>query len=80
MTELDVFKAVTMKFVVLWDVRRYNAYRLQNFLLPSFSFHGSTVPVGLDLLIVEVSRSHTDTALSVVLLWTSDLPDADTST
>jgi hypothetical protein len=36
---------------------------------------------GLGLLIVEASRSHTlDTQHSVGLLWTSDQPDAETST
>jgi len=37
-------------------------------------------PVDLDLLIVEVSRSHSDTSHSVGLLWTSDRPSAETST
>jgi hypothetical protein len=36
--------------------------------------------VGLGLLIVEVSRSHSDTPHSVGLLWTSDRPVAETST
>jgi hypothetical protein len=36
--------------------------------------------VGQGLLIVEASRSHSDTSDSVGLLWTSDEPDADTST
>jgi hypothetical protein len=37
--------------------------------------------VGQDLLVIEVSRSHTlDTPHSVGLLWTSDQPDAETST
>ena len=36
--------------------------------------------VSQDLLIVEDSRSHSDTAHSVGLLWTSDQPDAETST
>jgi len=35
--------------------------------------------VGQDLLIVEPSRSHSDTPLPVGLLWTSDQPDAMTS-
>ena len=39
-----------------------------------FFFHGSTALVGLDLEIVEVSRSHSDTPHSVGLLWTSDRP------
>jgi hypothetical protein len=36
--------------------------------------------VGQGLLIVEASRSHWDTSHSVGLLWTSDQPDAETST
>jgi len=39
-----------------------------------------TPPVGQDLLIIEVSRSHSDTPQSVGLLWTSDQPDSETST
>jgi len=37
-------------------------------------------PVNQDLLIIETSRSHSDTPHSVGLLWTSDQPDAYTST
>ena len=44
-----------------------------------FSFHGSTSPVGLDFLLVEVQRSHSDTPHSVGLLWPSDRPVAETS-
>jgi hypothetical protein len=36
--------------------------------------------VGQAVLIVEVSRSHSDKPHSVGLLWTSDQPDAQTST
>jgi hypothetical protein len=35
--------------------------------------------LGLGRLLLEVSRSHTDTPHSVGLLWTSDQPDAETS-
>jgi len=42
-------------------------------------FYGSTVLVGLGL-IVEVSRSHSDTSHSTELPWTSDQPVAETST
>jgi hypothetical protein len=44
------------------------------------AFHCSTVLVGLNLLIVEVSRSHSNTPHSVVLLRTSDQLVADTPT
>ena len=33
-----------------------------------------------DLLFIQASRSHSDTPRSVGLLWTSDKPDAQTST
>ena len=36
--------------------------------------------MGQALLIIEVSRSHSDTPHSLGLLWTSDRPDAETST
>jgi hypothetical protein len=45
-----------------------------------FFFHGSVAPVGLGLLITEVSKSHSDTPHSVVLFWTSDWNVAETST
>jgi hypothetical protein len=35
---------------------------------------------GQGLLIIEASRSHSDTLHSVGLLWTSDQPDAETYT
>ena len=35
-------------------------------------------PVGQGLLIVEASRSHSDTPHSAVLLWTTDQPSAGT--
>jgi hypothetical protein len=35
--------------------------------------------VGQGRLIIEASRSHSDTPHSVGLLWTSDQPDAETS-
>jgi len=42
--------------------------------------YDSIVLVGLGLLIVEVSRSHSDTPQSVGPLWTSDQPIAETTT
>ena len=36
--------------------------------------------VGQDHLVIEVSRSQSDSPQSVGLLWTSDQPDAETST
>ena len=40
---------------------------------------GTTAPVGQDLLIIEASRSHSDTPHSVRLLWTRDQPVAETT-
>ena len=45
-----------------------------------FCCHGATAFVTQDLLIVEVSRSHSDTPHSVGLLWTSDQLVSETST
>jgi len=36
--------------------------------------------VGRSFLIIEASRSHSDTPHSVRLLWAGDLPNAETST
>jgi len=47
-----------------------------------FFFYGATAPpppVGQDLLIMEASRTHSDTRQSVGLFWTSDQPDAETT-
>jgi hypothetical protein len=50
-------------------------------LLPTFFFfHNSTALVGIGLLTLEVSRSHSDTPRSVGLLRTSDLSVAETYT
>jgi len=46
----------------------------------SFSFMAPNTPVCQGLLLVEDSRSHSDTPQSVCLLWTSDQPDAEAST
>jgi len=40
---------------------------------------GSAALQGLGLLIIEASRSHSDTPQSVRILWTSDHPVAETS-
>jgi hypothetical protein len=45
-----------------------------------FFFHVSTALVGLGLLILVGSRSHSDTPQLVGLLWTSHRPVAETST
>ena len=45
-----------------------------------YFYHAATALVGQGLLFIEASRSHSDTPQSVALLWTSDQPDAETST
>jgi hypothetical protein len=45
-----------------------------------FFSHGLTDLLGLGFLIVDYPRSHSDTPHSVGHLWTSDQPDAETST
>ena len=45
-----------------------------------FRLHNATALVGQGFLIMEVSRSHSDTLYSVGLLWGSVQPDAETST
>jgi hypothetical protein len=44
-----------------------------------FFLHGATVPKGQGPLVFKVSRSHSDTPLSVGLLWTSDQLVAEAS-
>ena len=62
------------------DTDELDAVMYENaFILVSF-YNGATAPVGQGLLIVEDSRSHSDTPHSVGLLLMSDQPDAETST
>ena len=51
------------------------------FVLCAFSFYqrATAPPVGQGLLIVEASRSHSDTPHSVGRLWTGDQPDPETA-
>jgi hypothetical protein len=48
--------------------------------VPLFFFVAQQPLVGQGLLIIEASRSHSDTPRSVGRLWTSDQPDGGTST
>jgi hypothetical protein len=59
-----------MKFVLVFNA---------SYLFVSLD-NGWTALEGLDLIIVEVSISHSDTPRSVELLWTSERPLAETST
>ena len=44
------------------------------------SLHAATAPSWQGFLFIEASRSYSDTPQPVGLLWTSDRPDAETST
>jgi len=57
-----------------------SAYRRYTVQCHFFFYHGATAPVGQGLLVIEDSRSHSDTPQSVGLLWTSDQFIAETST
>jgi hypothetical protein len=48
--------------------------------MSDFFSNGATAPSGQGLLIIEASPSHSDTPQWVELLWTTDQPDAETST
>ena len=48
--------------------------------LHTFFFMAQQPLMGQGLLIIEASLSHSDTPHSIGLLWTSDQPDAETST
>jgi len=51
------------------------------YIKPVFFFPMAQQPLlGQNLLIIEASESHSDTAHSLGFLWTSDQPDAETST
>jgi len=48
-------------------------------MLTHFFFHVSTAPVGLGSLVVDISRSNSDTPHSIGLPWINDQPIAETS-
>ena len=64
------------KLIVKCDLWRRRSYVCFNLI---FIFRGSTAPVRLGLLVVEVSRSHSDTPRLVRFLRTSDQPGAENS-
>ena len=66
--------------VVCCTPGNWNDRNMQHAILLSLlCFHGSTALVGQGLLIIEISRSHSDTPHWVGLLRTSDRPDAETT-
>jgi hypothetical protein len=73
---------IYLKTTNIFTVHLYKSGQHSNFIKFAFEyffFHGSTALVGLVLLIIEASRSHSDTPHSVGLLWTSDLTVAEMS-
>jgi hypothetical protein len=81
-TLLLTFCIVTIRFIEnFWSPCTYKAIKEVYFSPPPSHAPPALQPlVGHDLLIFEGSRSHTDTPHSVGLLWTSDQPDAETTT
>ena len=59
-----------------WDAN----YHLETGLSVTFFPMAQHPPVDQGFLIIEASQSYSDTPHSVGLLWTSDQPDAETST
>jgi hypothetical protein len=64
-----------LNFNTIWQM--FTKYKQYNIL---FFYHDATTLLGQDLHIIEDSRSHSDAPQSVGLLWTSDQPDAETTT
>jgi len=52
----------------------------ESFKLMYFFFHDLKPLLGQGLQVMEALRSHSDTPQPLGLLWTSDQPDAETST
>jgi len=63
-----------------FDEERIHKTHTQKTSYMYFVYHGATAPVGQGLLIIDDSRSHSGTPHSVGFHWTSDQPDAETST
>ena len=71
------------KCLPLWNVQQLKQFKLQStFRYRTAQANGvpSRSVKGESLLIIEASRSHSDTPQLVRLLWTSDQPNAETST
>ena len=64
-----------------WGYHSLTIWDIFYVALEKFFFLMAQQPrVGQGLLIIDPSRSHSDTPHSVGILWTSDQPDAKTST
>jgi hypothetical protein len=70
----------TGMFINLISTWRYVEWFIDNILLRVSFISMAQQPLVGQSLIIEASRWHSDTLHSVGRLWTSDQPDADTST
>ena len=78
-TAMQWFLAVSPRSC--WDITsKLDSALFPSMPLPTFFFHNSTAVLGVGLLTLEVSSSHSDAPRSVGLLRTSDRPIAETST
>jgi len=78
----EVFWVTIITFIYNLACKKCRVFKVnsQVFECSDRLFHGLTAPVGFILLILEVLRSHPDTPHLLGFLWTSDQPDAQTST
>ena len=68
---------ITVWLYTFWNLQQFHLQKMNKF----YFFSMAQQPLfGEGLLIIETSRSHSDTRHSIGLLWTSDQPDAKTST
>jgi hypothetical protein len=74
----SVFYLAEVAYVLIWVT--LNCVKSGEVCTPSLFFLWLDSPSGPSLLIVEVSRPHSDAPYSVGLLHTSDQPYAETST
>jgi hypothetical protein len=67
-------------YFVFWKLAEVTGWGTAHCTVTNFSFFMAQQPlVGQDLLVIEASRSYSDTTHSVTLLWVSDQPVADTT-
>jgi len=72
------WRSVLMCCVYFCNKLPYTIFQLVIWI--TFFFMTGEPLVGLDLVIIEASRTHSETSHSVGLLWTSDRPDVESST
>jgi hypothetical protein len=77
-TEPQYHYSRAIPLLPLWAIRPVQNLSSCARVTFTFTFYKNP-PVGQGFLIVEDSRSHSDTSHSIELLWTSDQPNAETS-